>query len=134
MVLTLPLLQNAVMRTPNHATKRRFVLPPCLPGTADRAGKQISLVCDPLNLFSFMKKTGAGEGIRTLDPNLGKVTKCLRRRYSRLSNISTKPCKTDILLTFRLRQSIRLVSTNCLFGGRHVDASSIFGKSELCHA
>ncbi|MFN6984373.1 MAG: hypothetical protein ACK4OI_05935, partial [Rhizobium oryzihabitans] len=26
-----------------------------------------------LKLLIFMKKTGAGEGIRTLDPNLGKV-------------------------------------------------------------
>ena len=26
-----------------------------------------------LNRFIFLKKTGAGEGIRTLDPNLGKV-------------------------------------------------------------
>ena len=34
----------------------------------------------------FWEKTGAGEGIRTLDPNLGKVTKRRRRHYSRLSN------------------------------------------------
>ena len=34
----------------------------------------------------FWEKTGAGEGIRTLDPNLCKVTKRLRRHYSRLSN------------------------------------------------
>jgi hypothetical protein len=61
------------MRTQTHATKRRFVLPPCFPETGNRAGKQISRARDPLNLFSFMKKTGAGEGIRTLDPNLGKV-------------------------------------------------------------
>jgi hypothetical protein len=27
----------------------------------------------PLNRFNFQKKTGAGEEIRTLDPNLGKV-------------------------------------------------------------
>jgi hypothetical protein len=66
-------VQNAAMRTPNHATKRRFVLPPCFPGMENRAGKQISRARDPLNLLSFMEKTGAGEGIRTLDPNLGKV-------------------------------------------------------------
>lgn len=59
------------MRTPNHATKRRFVLPPCFPGMANEAGKQISRARDPFNLFIFMKKTGAGEAIRTPDPNLG---------------------------------------------------------------
>ena len=61
------------MRTRSYATERRFVLPPCFPAKRNRAGKQISRVRDPLNLFSFLGKTGAGEGIRTLDPNLGKV-------------------------------------------------------------
>ena len=68
-------VQIAAMRTPNHAMKRRFVLPPCFPDTADRSGKQIPGAGDPPKLFSFMMKTGAGEGIRTLDPNLGKGSK-----------------------------------------------------------
>lgn len=29
--------------------------------------------CGAFNCLIFLKKTGAGEGIRTLDPNLGKV-------------------------------------------------------------
>ena len=67
-------VQNAAMQTPGHATKRRIVLPPCFPGTARGAGKQILRPCDPLNIFIFMEENGAGEGIRTLDPNLGKVS------------------------------------------------------------
>jgi hypothetical protein len=55
-------VQNAAMRTPTHATKRQFALPPCFPGAADEAGKQLSHVHDPLNLFSFMKETGAAKG------------------------------------------------------------------------
>ena len=35
--------------------------------------KQKTAPKDRLNRFNFLKKTGAGEGIRTLDPNLGKV-------------------------------------------------------------
>jgi len=64
--------QNVAMQTPANATKRRFVLPPCFPGTANRAGKQISRPRDLLNMFIFKEENGAGEGIRTLDPNLGK--------------------------------------------------------------
>ena len=61
------------MHTQIDATKRRQLLPPCFPGKRIRAGKQISLTRDLHKLFSFNGKTGAGEGIRTLDPNLGKV-------------------------------------------------------------
>ena len=31
----------------------------------------------------FWEKTGAGEGIRTLDPNLGKMSEQLSRVYAR---------------------------------------------------
>ena len=67
-------VQNAAMQTPGYAMKRRIVLPPCFPGTADGAGKQILRPHDLLNMFIFMEENGAGEGIRTLDPNLGKVS------------------------------------------------------------
>jgi hypothetical protein len=53
--------------------KRRIVLPPCFPGIVNGAGKQDPRPRDLLNMFIFIKETGAGEGIRTLDPNLGKV-------------------------------------------------------------
>ena len=67
-------VQNAAMQTPGHATKRRIVLPPCFPGTARGAGKQLPRLRDPHNIFIFIGENGAGEGIRTLDPNLGKKT------------------------------------------------------------
>ena len=37
------------------------------------AGKQKAAPKDRFNRFNFQKKTGAGEAIRTPDPNLGKV-------------------------------------------------------------
>ena len=36
-------------------------------------GKQKAVPKDRLNRFNFLEKIGAGEEIRTLDPNLGKV-------------------------------------------------------------
>jgi hypothetical protein len=42
------------------------------------AGKHKSIVHDAVNQRICLRKFGAGEGIRTLDPDLGKVTDCLR--------------------------------------------------------
>ena len=46
-----------------------LVLPPCFP---ENKRRRASLAKD-LQALEFSKKTGAGEGIRTIDPNLGKV-------------------------------------------------------------
>ena len=61
------------MHTQIDATKRRQLLTPCLPGARVGAGKQISHDRDLHNMLNLFVKIGAGEGIRTLDPNLGKV-------------------------------------------------------------
>ena len=45
----------------------------CFPGSANKVGKLISRARDPHKPFSFMRETGAGDGIRTHDPTLGKV-------------------------------------------------------------
>ncbi len=49
----------------------------CFPGASDdrehRSGKQKAAPKGRFNRFNFQKKTGAGEAIRTPDPNLGKV-------------------------------------------------------------
>ena len=45
------------------------MLPSCFPTIAE--GRLCGLT--DLQLIDFPEKTGAGEGIRTLDPNLGKV-------------------------------------------------------------
>lgn len=58
-------VQNAAMQTPSYAMKRRIVLPPCFPGTARGAGKQIPRPGVPLNIFIFLEENGAGEGIIT---------------------------------------------------------------------
>ena len=60
------------MPTLLDAAKRHQLLPPCLPDEKNRAGKQISRRREPHNMLILFRKTGAGEGIRTLDPNLGK--------------------------------------------------------------
>ena len=49
------------------------LLPPCFPDAECGAGKQISRRRDLHNLLSLFRKTGAGEEIRTLDPNLGNI-------------------------------------------------------------
>ncbi len=49
----------------------------CFPNASPLLGgwarKQIAARMRRLNLFNILGKTGAGEEIRTLDPNLGKV-------------------------------------------------------------
>ena len=47
------------------------LLPSCFP--ALEAGKQKTTPKDPTRQLNSLKKIGAGEGIRTLDPDLGKV-------------------------------------------------------------
>ena len=51
--------------------------PGCFPGASPtptpRPGKQKTAPKDRFNKLISLRKTGAGEGIRTLDPNLGKV-------------------------------------------------------------
>ena len=57
----------------NYATKRRFMLPHCFPEVIRQPGKQVERLRDPPNIFNLFEDNGAGEGIRTLDPDLGKV-------------------------------------------------------------
>ena len=47
--------------------------PPASPALAPGTGKQKAAQQDRSKHLIFLKKSGAGEGIRTLDPNLGKV-------------------------------------------------------------
>ena len=54
----------------------RFALacfPPASPAIAREAGKQKTTPRDRSDSLIYLKKIGAGEGIRTLDPDLGKV-------------------------------------------------------------
>ena len=46
---------------------------PRIPGFRARGGKQKKTPKDPSEPLMCLKKVGAGEGIRTLDPDLGKV-------------------------------------------------------------
>ena len=47
--------------------------PHASPVSPSRAGKQKTAPKDRSKHLIFLRKSGAGEGIRTLDPNLGKV-------------------------------------------------------------
>jgi len=51
--------------------------PPASPALAPGTGKQKTAPKDRSKHLIFLKKSGAGEGIRTLDPNLGKVVDSL---------------------------------------------------------
>ncbi len=52
---------------------RLGLLPPASPAFASEAGKQKTTLKDRSDSLICLKKIGAGEGIRTLDPDLGKV-------------------------------------------------------------
>jgi hypothetical protein len=47
--------------------------PPASPAIVPKAGKQKTTPKDPSDSLICLRKIGAGEGIRTLDPDLGKV-------------------------------------------------------------
>ncbi len=59
------------MQMRNDATKCCQLLPPCFPDAECGAGKQILRRRALHNLLNLLGKTGAGEAIRTPDPNLG---------------------------------------------------------------
>jgi hypothetical protein len=69
--------EMSVSPVPNAAGRIRrhdaACFPSASPTSAQRAGKQKTAPKDRLNRMISLRKTGAGEGIRTLDPNLGKV-------------------------------------------------------------
>ncbi len=56
--------------TPEHES---CCFPPASPQSGTELGKQESTPKGRSKILVFLEKTGAGEGIRTLDPNLGKV-------------------------------------------------------------
>jgi hypothetical protein len=55
------------------ATFRFWLFPPASPAFVPEVGKQNTIPKDPSQQLICLKKVGAGEGIRTLDPDLGKV-------------------------------------------------------------
>ncbi len=57
--------------------------PPASPPLPPGPGKQKTAPKDRCNPMIFLMKSGAGEGIRTLDPNLGKVVIGSRSRKHR---------------------------------------------------
>ncbi len=67
------LVQSTIMDTLSLPAERQLVLPPCFHGNLERPGKQEGSTRNIRNIMILFEKTGAGEEIRTLDPNLGKV-------------------------------------------------------------
>jgi hypothetical protein len=63
-------MPNAAV-SPLQPASRSF--PPASPALKARAGKQKTALKDRFSTLISLIKSGAGEGIRTLDPNLGKV-------------------------------------------------------------
>jgi hypothetical protein len=58
---------------PNMPCACYDMLPVASPVSRMGAGKQKAIPQDRSDKLIFLRKSGAGEGIRTLDPNLGKV-------------------------------------------------------------
>jgi hypothetical protein len=69
--------EMTVWPVPNAAGRIRrhdaACFPSASPTSVQRAGKQKTAPKDRLNRMISLRKTGAGDGIRTHDPNLGKV-------------------------------------------------------------
>ena len=63
-------MPNVAVRPLRHAS---CCFPHASPSSQSRAGKQKTAPKDRSKPLISLRKFGAGEGIRTLDPNLGKV-------------------------------------------------------------
>ena len=74
-LLTAHGLKRLHMPKPTESALRfaSVCFPPASPAFASEAGKQKTTPKDRSDSLICLKKIGAGEGIRTLDPNLGKV-------------------------------------------------------------
>jgi hypothetical protein len=68
--MTVSPVPNAAGRFPRHDPR---CFPSASPALTRWAGKQKTAPKDRFNTMISLRKSGAGEGIRTLDPNLGKV-------------------------------------------------------------
>jgi hypothetical protein len=68
--MTVSPVPNAAGLIPRHDAG---CFPSASPAPTRWAGKQKTAPKDRLNMLIFLRKSGAGDGIRTHDPNLGKV-------------------------------------------------------------
>ena len=74
-------------------TKIGLCLPLAYPSPRQRLGKQKASRRTPFIRLKSLRDLGAGEGIRTLDPNLGKLVLYLParlRRYSKASHVARR--------------------------------------------
>jgi len=67
---TAPTMPNVIESPPDYAS---CCFPHASPALTFGAGKRQTAPKDRSKSLISLRKTGAGEGIRTLDPNLGKV-------------------------------------------------------------
>ena len=66
---TAPTMPNVIESPPDYAF---WCFPHASPALTSGAGKRQTAPTDRLKSLISLRKIGAGEGIRTLDPNLGK--------------------------------------------------------------
>ena len=71
---TVPTMPTLIESPPDYAF---WCFPHASPALTFRAGKRQTAPKDRSKSLISLRKTGAGEGIRTLDPNLGKVVLAL---------------------------------------------------------
>ena len=76
-VASIQAITSSFPATRNAADSARYYAVRCFPHASPvfvaSPGKQFSAPAASANLLVSLKKNGAGEGIRTLDPDLGKV-------------------------------------------------------------
>ncbi len=83
--------EMSVSPVPNAADLIPRHDPGCFPSASPAptrwAGKQKTAPRDRFNTLISLRKTGAGEGIRTLDPNLGKRRQALLSAATRFARL-----------------------------------------------
>ena len=82
---TVPTMPNLIESPPDYAF---WCFPHASPALTFGAGKRPTAPKDRSKSLISLRKTGAGEGIRTLDPNLGNAAAGCRSPFRRSASIS----------------------------------------------
>jgi hypothetical protein len=90
-------LSRLPSRTPAESTLllAPACFPPASPECALETGKQRRIPRTLSKQLIYSKKSGAGEGIRTLDPNLGKTPVAWKHRYRVRKRVAARQLRAD---------------------------------------
>ena len=71
-----------------------------MPGLHERDGSAVQAAPNDAMIYGNQREIGAGEAIRTLDPNLGKQEIALSKHCGSISQISFRYARVTVLLVF----------------------------------